>query len=172
MTYHFGPQLTDFPLAINPLELRPGENANLKTSALVEMFEVLAGQLGGRASSTAKCAAAPHPSAQHHLAGFATSPDNPSFCQHLLDSTRTLNCTVSLNRNFWCRIQTRQEHIAPILNKVGPLLTLPLLRNIFGQPRSKFSFENACRKQDRPHLALKRQLGEDCSHMLGMILFP
>lgn len=167
------PSLTNFPLAINPLELRPGENANLKTSALVEMFEVLAkGSWGPRLEYILRNALllltlAPNTT----LLDLPRLLTNENFCRHLLDSTQDFELHRFFEQEFLAQdLKTRQEHIAPILNKVGPLLTLPLLRNIFGQPRSKFSFEGAFAENKIVLISLsKGKLGEDCSHMLGMI---
>lgn len=167
------PSLTDFPLALNPLELRSNDNPNLKTSALVEMFEVLAkGSWGPRLEYILRNALllltlAPNTT----LLDLPRLLTNASFCQHLLDCTQDFELHRFFEQEFLAQdLKTRQEHIAPILNKVGPLLTLPLLRNIFGQPRSKFSFENAFTENKIVLISLsKGKLGEDCSQMLGMV---
>ncbi len=56
------------------------------------------------------------------------------------------------------------------MNKVGPLLTSPLLRNIFGQPKTRFHFDRAFAENKIVLIPLsKGRLGEDHSRMLGMI---
>lgn len=164
---------TAFPLALNPLELQPGENPNLKTSALVEMFEVLAkGSWGPRLEYILRNALL-----LLTLAPNTTLLDLPRLltseaaCRHFLDLTTDFELHRFFKDEFLALDpKTRHEHIAPILNKVGPLLTLPLLRNIFGQPRSKFSFESAFAENKLVLISLsKGKLGEDASRMLGMI---
>lgn len=167
------PSDSTFPLALNPLELQPRENPNLKTSALVEMFEVLAkGSWGPRLEYILRNALL-----LLTLAPNTTLLDLPrlltseSACRHLLDSTTDFELRRFFKDEFLALdLKTRHEHIAPILNKVGPLLTLPLLRNIFGQPKSKFSFETAFAENKLVLISLsKGKLGEDASRMLGMI---
>lgn len=137
------------PLAINPVQQLPGENPNLKTSHLIEMFEVLArGSWGPRLEYILR----------NTLLLLILTPNTT-----LLDLPRILTKESYLKNalkqikdpeiiRFWTEEflpqdkRTRQEHIAPILNKVGPLITSPLLRNIFGQPRSKFNFNHALEK--------------------------
>lgn len=167
------PSLTDFPLSLNPLELQRGENPNLKTSALVEMFEVLAkGSWGPRLEYILRNALllltlAPNTTLLDLPRLLTSAP----YCKQLLDSTQDFELHRFFEEEFLAQdLKTRQEHTAPILNKVGPLLTLPLLRNIFGQPRSKFSFETAFAENKIVLISLsKGRLGEDCSRMMGMI---
>lgn len=167
------PSDTAFPLALNPLELQAGENPNLKTSALVEMFEVLAkGSWGPRLEYILRNALL-----LLTLAPNTTLLDLPHLltseaaCRHFLDLTTDFELHRFFKDEFLALdLKTRHEHIAPILNKVGPLLTLPLLRNIFGQPKSKFSFESAFAENKLVLISLsKGKLGEDASRMLGMI---
>jgi len=167
------PSDSAFPLAINPLELHSGENPNLKTSALVEMFEVLArGSWGPRLEYILRNALllltlAPNTT----LLDLPRLLTNEAYCHHLLDLTSDFELHRFFKDEFLALdLKTRHEHTAPILNKVGPLLTLPLLRNIFGQPKSKFSFESAFEENKLILISLsKGKLGEDASRMLGMI---
>lgn len=167
------PSVAEFPLALNPLECRAGENANLKTSALVEMFEALSkGSWGPRLEYILRNALlllihAPNTT----LLDLPRLLTNEKTCRELLRHTDNLELHRFFEEEFlMLDSKTRQEHIAPILNKVGPLLTTPLLRNIFGQPRSKFSFETAFAEKKIVLISLsKGKLGEDASRLLGMI---
>jgi hypothetical protein len=163
----------DFPLALNPLELCPGENPNLKASALVEMFEVLAqGSWGPRLEYILRNALlllilAPNTT----LLDLPRLLTNEAFCRKMLELTDDFELHRFFKEEFLKQDpRTRQEHSAPILNKVGPLLTLPVLRNIFGQPKSKFSFKNAFAESKIVLISLpKGKLGEDASRILGMV---
>lgn len=162
-----------FPLAINPVELLPGEDSNLKTSALVEMFEVLSkGSWGPRLEHILRNA----------LLLLVQSPNTTLLdLPRLLTNEKTCRAWLKQNNDFELHRffedeflalenKVRQEHIAPILNKVGPLLTLPLLRNSFGQPRSKLKLEAAFDAKKIILISLsKGKLGEDASRILGMI---
>lgn len=78
---------------------------------------------------------------------------------------------------FWTRefenysSQFRQEAIAPIQNKVGPLLMSPPLRHVLGQVRRKFDPRFV---MDRKRILIanlsKSHLGEDKAHLLGSLL--
>lgn len=168
---YINPSLDEFPVAINPLELLKDENANLKASATTEIFEVLAkGSWGPRLEYILRNA-------------ILTLVLSNNTC--LLDIPRLLtdynfyknkNVSDMELRRFWemeffsLDSKTRQEFIAPILNKVGPLLTSPLLRNIFGQPKSKLHFDRAIDSQKIILINLsKGKIGEDASRVLGMI---
>jgi hypothetical protein len=80
-------------------------------------------------------------------------------------------------RSFWSNEfesydrRFRNEAIAPILNKVGPFLISPILRNILGQIRLKidFGFLMDRRKIFIANLA-KGLLGEEKSSLLGALL--
>ncbi len=172
-TLFLDPSDANFPLALNPLECKPGDNAHLKTSALVEMFEVLAqGSWGPRLEYILRNA----------LLLLVLSPNttlldlprvltSEVFCRQLLSRVSEFELHRFFEEEFLALdSKTRQEHSAPILNKVGPLLTLPLLRNIFGQPKSKISFEEIFKENRIVLVTLsKGKLGEDCSRMLGMV---
>lgn len=168
---YINPSLEEFPVAINPLELLKDENANLKASATTEIFEVLAkGSWGPRLEYILRNA-------------ILTLVLSNNSC--LLDIPRLLtdyNFYKNKNvgdlelRRFWeeeffsLDAKMRQEFIAPILNKVGPLLTSPLLRNIFGQPKSKLHFDRATGSGKIILINLsKGKIGEDASRALGMV---
>jgi hypothetical protein len=68
-------------------------------------------------------------------------------------------------------LRRRGDVIEPILNKVGPWLAYPELRNIVGQPRNAFDFR---RIMDEGKVLLVRipqgALGEDVSNLLGALV--
>jgi hypothetical protein len=167
------PSNQDHPLALNPVELLPNESPTLKASALIEMFEALAkGSWGPRLeyilrNTLLTLILAPNTT----LLDLPRLLTNKSFAQGLLTKITDQELLRFWNDEFLPQEpRTRQEHIAPILNKVGPLLTSPLLRNIFGQPKSKFNFTQAFQQNRITLISLsKGKLGQDASAMLGMI---
>ncbi|MEI6672915.1 MAG: TraM recognition domain-containing protein [bacterium] len=65
----------------------------------------------------------------------------------------------------------REEAIGPITNKVGQFLSSKLVRNIFGQPRTKLNLRKA---MDEGKIILvnlsKGKIGEDNANMIGSLL--
>lgn len=164
---------TDFPISINPVECTD-DNPNLKASNLLEIFRVLSqGSWGPRLEYILRNAIltltlTPNTT----LLDLPRLLTNKTFC---LQKIRHLNDSELLR--FWLEEflpldeKTKQEHISSILNKVGPLILSPLSRNIFGQPRSKFSFQQAFKENKIILVPLsKGLLGEDLSRTLGMVL--
>lgn len=168
------PSDSDNPLALNPLELKEGGSASLQASSLVEMFAALSkGSWGPRLEYILR----------NTLIALILSPnstllDLPNWLLHpdYAKSKLPMIPDPEIRRFFQDEFfsleeRTRQEFIAPILNKVGPLLTLPQLRNILGQPKGKIDFESLFRENRILLVNLsKGKLGEDGSRMLGMIL--
>ncbi|GHW02690.1 hypothetical protein AGMMS50249_4760 [candidate division SR1 bacterium] len=72
--------------------------------------------------------------------------------------------------NKW-QDRQREEAVAPITNKVGQFLSSRLVRNIFGQPRTRLSMRKA---MDEGKIILvnlsKGKIGEDNANMIGSLL--
>ena len=72
--------------------------------------------------------------------------------------------------NKW-QDKQREEAVGPITNKVGQFLSSRLVRNIFGQPRTKLSIRKA---MDEGKIILvnlsKGKIGEDNANMIGSLL--
>ena len=72
--------------------------------------------------------------------------------------------------NRW-QDKQREEAVWPITNKVGQFLSSRLVRNIFGQPRTKLSIRRA---MDEGKIILvnlsKGKIGEDNANMIGSLL--
>jgi len=68
-------------------------------------------------------------------------------------------------------VRFRTEAVAPIVNKTGQYLTMPMLRYILGQPKSAFSLRSL---MDQGGIFLanlaKGRLGEDVTALLGSLL--
>lgn len=163
------PSLTETPISMNPLE--ETEQPALQAAMLLEIFFALShGSWGPRLEYILRNA----------LLTLIHCPNTT-----LLDLPRLLtqDPTPYLQEiqdpellRYWreeflsqSKI-TRLEQVQPILNKVGPLITHPILRNIFSQPKSKFNFETALAKKQIVLIPLsKGKLGEDASRCLGMV---
>lgn len=79
-------------------------------------------------------------------------------------------------RSYWLQefetlpARLKSEWTSPVLNKLGPLVTSPILRNVFGQPRSTLRLREAL---DSRKVILcpfsKGRLGEDTATLLGAL---
>lgn len=168
------PSNREYPLALNPLELSAGESLEQRSSSLLEMFYALSnGSWGPRLEYLLR-----NTLLTLLLCPNTTLMDVPRLLTQK-EATRQFaheSGDMELQR-FWDEeflssdARLRQEMIAPILNKVGPLFSTPLLRNIFGQPRAKFKFDEILEKPAVILVPLsKSRLGEDASRLLGMTL--
>jgi hypothetical protein len=168
------PSDREFPLALNPLEFHENDSLEQKTSSLLEMFFALSkGSWGPRLEYILR-----NTILTLLLCPNTTLLDIPRFLtQSKVTRELAQKCGDMELQRFWNEeflsldSRMRGEMISPILNKVGPLFSTPLLRNIFGQPKAKFSFDEILKK---PCIILvplaKSQLGEDASRLLGMSL--
>lgn len=80
-------------------------------------------------------------------------------------------------KNFWVNefekysSYQKTEAISPILNKVGPFLVYPILRNIIGQQKSTFDISKIMNERGILLANLsKGKIGEDVSALLGSLL--
>lgn len=168
------PSQETFALALNPLEALDNSSPALQSSSLVEMFQVLAkGSWGPRLEYILRnvlllLISTPNTT----LLDLPRVLTSPHYCREKLRFIHDLEVRRFFEEEFlsWDE-RTRQEYTAPILNKVGPLLTLPILRNIFAQPKSKLEFSTLLNKNKILLISLsKGKLGEDASRFLGMVL--
>lgn len=167
------PWKEEVPLALNPLECKENENPQLKTSALIEMFQVLAkGSWGPRLEYILRNAMLTLTLASNTtLLDLPRLLTNKKYAQSILSQITDPELLRFWNEEFFCLDKRqRDEATSPILNKVGPLITSPILRNIFGQPRSKFNINELMDKSKIILISLsKGQMGEDISRILGMV---
>ncbi len=167
------PSLEDFPLALNPLDNSDGTPPHLLASAMVEMFQALSqGSWGPRLEYILR----------NTLLTLLKIPNStlldlprlltqPTLLKHHLQNLNDLELERFWTKEFLASDErSRQEMISPILNKVGPILSHPIARNMFGQPKSKVRWELLLQPGNLVLLSLsKGKLGEDFSRMLGMI---
>lgn len=167
------PSAQEFPLALNPLELSPGISPIQKAGTLVDFFKAIHWESWGPRLEyilrNALLTLIQNPnSTLLDLPSLLTNPN------HLLSKLSTLK-DPELQR-FWreeflnLAPAMRQEHSAPILNKVGPLLLSPILRGVLGQPRSKLKLKECLIPGKIVLIRLsKGKLGNEGAQLLGMI---
>jgi len=80
-------------------------------------------------------------------------------------------------KDFWEREFNRytpfqkNEFVSPILNKIGQFLSTPLIRNILGQPVTKFNLSEVMDNKKILIINLSQgRLGEDNSSLLGSLM--
>jgi hypothetical protein len=168
------PSHANLPLALNPLECHSPDSASIQSSGLLEVFRTLSqGSWGPRLEYILR-----NTLLSLCLIPNTTLLDLPRLLtQHQFYQSKKPHLDDLELKRFWeeeyfsQNPRTRQEFAAPILNKVGPLLTSPLLRNMFGQPKNKLNFSQLFAEQKIVLINLsKGKLGEDLSRILGMTL--
>ncbi len=171
---YFNPSDTDHIIAYNPLYKAKEENRYQVASNIVSVFKKLWSESWG-------------PRMEHILRNtihtltyypYATLLDitpvltDANFRSHILN-----HVTNDTLHGFWSKEfnvlspQQRNEHIAPILNKVGILATHPIIRSIIGNSISSFDIP---RVMDERKILLvnlsKGILGEAGTQFLGSLL--
>lgn len=171
---YFNPSDTDHIIAYNPLYKVKEENRYQVASNIVSVFKKLWSESWG-------------PRMEHIL---RNTIHTLTYYPHatLLDITPVLTDTnfrihilnyvsnVTLH-DFWSKeynplsLQQKNEHIAPILNKVGILSTHPIIRSIIGNTTSSFDISKV---MDEKKILLvnlsKGILGEAGTQFLGSLL--
>lgn len=172
---YINPTDNEYPIPLNPLDLADRTQKHLLASGLMSIFEKLFGHTWQVR--------------QEHIARSAVLTLLESGDQHsLLDVYRLLTdwryrkSIVSRVRDpmldgFWryefrkLTAQGRGEAFTPLLNKLGPFLTYPLVRKIVGHSKNTFAFRDV---MDSGRIVLvnlsKGQLGEDVSSFLGSLI--
>jgi hypothetical protein len=171
---YLDPSQSENPLSLNPLSLNKEESAHLRTSALIELFKALSqGSWGPRLeyilrNSLLTLCQAPNT----RLLDLPRLLNDVHYAKRLLSQLKDLELQRFWEEEFFkLEPRIRHEHCAPILNKVGPLLTHPLLRNIIGQPKNKIALTQWYDQNKIILIKLsKGALGEDLSRCLGIML--
>jgi hypothetical protein len=171
---YLNPADIDFPVAFNPLDNVPPEARALVTAHLVAAFKHLWAESWG-------------PRLEHILRNaIALLADAPGstllgLSRLLIDepyrARLLMTCRNPMVRSFWTREIAdwgdafAAEALSPVQNKIGALLSPPLLRNIIGQPRSTIDLR-AIMNHRRVLVAnlSKAALGEGPAHLLGAFL--
>ena len=174
---YFNPADTDYPIGFNPLE--PGPERHLIVSNMMAVFEKIFFQGGNFASQA--------PQLTHILrhtlyAVMDTEGSTLLGVQKMLIDEKYRKKIVSrikdpVIKQFWTIefpnsiLKRRDDPLASTLNKIGQFLTVPMLRNILGQPKSSFDLREIMDTQKIFIVNLsKGKLGEDNSNLLGALL--
>lgn len=173
-TVYFNPADIEHPIGLNVLESVNPAQHHLVASRLISTFKKLWPEFWG-------------PRLEYILRNTVLSLlflEEPT----LLDISRMLTnkdfrsaVVVRIKdielRNFWINefekysSYQKTEAISPILNKVGPFLVYPILRNIIGQKKSTFRIDKIMNEKGILLANLsKGRLGEDLSTLLGSLL--
>jgi hypothetical protein len=164
----------DYPLSYNVLSCKEADQRGLVASAVVSAFKKLYGDSWG-------------PRLEHifHnalLALLEVPGTSLLSLQRLLSDTQYRKVVTGrvhdpVVRTFWdnefatWKPQYRAEAIAPIQNKIGQFLSMPILRAIVGQSRSSLDLR---RVMDEGQILIvnlsKGRIGEDGSMLLGSLL--
>jgi len=171
---YFDPIDKEFPISINPLEVRNKEEAELVVSGLMAIFtKVWANVWSARMEYILR----------NCFLTLAEIPDSTlsDVLKLLSDSSyrqRTLKKVTDTSLiHFWKNEyekmpdKLQKEAIAPIQNKVGQFVTSPMIRRIIGNPRSTISLDSIM-NDGKILLANLSQgrLGEDNAALLGAML--
>ena len=171
---YFNPADTDYPIAINPLEVTNKEEAELVVSGIVSIFNKLFGFSWGPRleyilrNSLFTLAQVPN----------STLKDIPLLLTNKLFRQRIENSLLDETmKSFWrdefdkMPERLQQEAISPILNKVGQFVTSPLIRTVIGHPKSSIKLDDVM-NEGKILIANMSQgkLGEDNAALLGAML--
>lgn len=170
----FDPADVEHPMGLNVLEHVAADKRPLVASAVLSVFrKAFAEFWGPRLEHLFRnCLLALLEVRGTTLLGVMRLLVDESYRSHIV-----ARITDPLVRFFWTCEWTSypkpflSEIIAPVLNKLGAVLTNPLLRNIVGQPKSTFSCADV---MDTGRIFLanlsKGTIGEDASALLGAAL--
>lgn len=171
---YFNPADTEYPIAINPLEVTNKEEAELVVSGIVSIFNKLFGFSWGPRleyilrNSLFTLAQVPNST----LKDIPLLLTNKLFRQRIEETIQD-----ETMRQFWrdefdkMPDRLQQEAISPILNKVGQFVTSPLIRTVIGHPKSSIKLDDVM-NEGKILIANMSQgrLGEDNAALLGAML--
>jgi hypothetical protein len=165
---------TDYPIGFNLLQGSTEEEKNLIASGVVSTFKKLFGDsrwprleyiLRNVAISLVDY---PNATLMHILRMLIDDNFRTEVMSYIKDAVVMKFRTSEFNKR---QPKQREEAIGPITNKVGQFLSSKLVRNIFGQPRTKLNLRNA---MDEGKILLvnlsKGKIGEDNANMIWSLL--
>src|SRR3989338_4318141 len=170
----FDPTDMEYPVSFNMLECTHPEQRPLIASGLMGVFtkiwpDVWSGRMEHILRNTLLALLE---SQGNSMLGILRMYADDAFCKKIVE-----HLTDPLVRSFWedeyfsWSAQFRNEAVAAIQNKVGQLLTTPIIQNIVGQSASKLDIRHA---MDTGKILIanlsKGKLGEDNSSFLGSML--
>ncbi len=171
---YFNPSDLEFPIAFNVLEKVEPSKRHLIASGLIGVFKkIWAESWGPRLEYLLRNA----------ILALLDYPESTllGVTRMLADKDYRKKVVVKIEdpivKAFWIKEFSKytdkfaSEAIAPIQNKVGQFLSVPLIRNVVGQVKSSFGLRNVMDKKQILLMNLsKGRTGEDNSAMLGAML--
>lgn len=171
---YINPADTDYPVAFNILEQVADEHKHLVASGLMGVFtKIWEGVWSARMEYILNnCILALLDSPGNTLLGILRLLVDKNFRKKIVHNIKDpvvkgfwVNEFANYNERF------RTEAIAPIQNKVGQFLSVPLVRNIVGQPKSSINMRDIMDGRKILLMDLsKGRIGEDNSSLLGNML--
>jgi len=171
---YFNPADSEYPITINPLEVRNKEEAELVVSGLMAIFtKVWANVWSARMEYILRNAfltLAEVPGST--LADVLSLISNQGFRAKTVEKLQD-KALVNFWRDEFDKMppNLQKEAIAPIQNKVGQFVTSPMIRRIIGNSKSTIAIDDVM-NEGKILLANLSQgrLGEDNSALLGAML--
>ena len=171
---YFNPADLDFPVGFNPLDGVAPDRRPLVAANLVAAFKhIWIDSWGPRLEHILLNSIRLLPDTEDStLLGISRLLVDEPYRQRLLAS-----CSDPMVRVFWTRELPAwgdafaAEALSPVQNKIGALLSPPVLRNIVGQPKSTIDIATIMNKR-RVFIAnlSKAALGEGPAHLVGALL--
>lgn len=170
----FDPADRDYPISFNMLECANPDQRSLICSGLMSVFtklwpEAFSGRMEHILRNTLLALLENEGSS---MLGILRMFGDDAFCKKIV-----ANVSDPVVKSFWeteyagWTDKYRTEAVAAIQNKIGQLLTTPLIRNIVGQVKSTLDIRHA---MDTGKIVLvnlsKGKLGEDTAAFLGSML--
>ncbi|MFA5747521.1 MAG: S1 RNA-binding domain-containing protein, partial [Candidatus Absconditabacterales bacterium] len=165
---------SDYPIGFNLLQSDTEEGRNLVASGVVSTFKKLFDNSWGPRleyilrNVVLSIVDYPNATLMHILRVLTDKNFREEVISHVKDSVVLKFWQTEFNKR---NDKQRDEAISPITNKVGQFLSSKLVRNIFGQPRTKLSLRKA---MDEGKIILvnlsKGRIGEDNANMIGSLL--
>jgi CxxC-x17-CxxC domain-containing protein len=173
-TIYFNPGDIDYPIAFNILENVDPVYRHFVASGLIGVFKkIWADSWGPRLEyvlRNAILALLEYPGST--LLGIMRILVDKDFRKKVVD-----RLTDPIVKSFWVDEFSRYpdrfqaEAVAPIQNKVGQFLSMPLIRNIVGQVKSKINLREVMDEGKILILNLsKGRIGEDASSLMGAMM--
>ena len=164
----------EYPIGFNLLQADNEDEKNRIASGVVSTFQKLFDNSRGPRleyilrNVVLSVIDYPNATLMHILRVLTDKEFREEVISHIKDSVLLKFWNNEFNK--WQNKQ-REEAVGPITNKVGQFLSSRLVRNIFGQPRTKLSIRKA---MDEGKIILvnlsKGKIGEDNANMIGSLL--
>lgn len=171
---YFNPADSEYPITINPLEVRNKEEAELVVSGLMAIFtKVWANVWSARMEYILRNAfltLAEVPGST--LADVLSIISNQSYRAKIVEKLQD-KALVNFWRDEFDKMppNLQKEAVAPIQNKVGQFVTSPMIRRVIGNSKSTIAIDDVMNSGKILLANLSQgRLGEDNSALLGAML--